>query len=256
MKIGMPQLFEFDNIEDNLRVGKELGLDFIELNLNFGCTRKEMEEGKVAFLLKEYNMEATLHFYDEADLASYEEVVNAYITLLKRYLKLGKDYIKQINIHLIPGPVVTVSGVKNYIYDKEYDDYINRLIKNLSKAQKICQKYHINMVLENTDLLPDYQKKVYYKLQEEGFRFCYDVGHDYLSNDKLYSIQKGIDLPCGEFHIHDGANSKCHLALSDGIIDFNKFKDLLKNNDSYVVLEVKQASDLVKSVPIFKELIK
>ena len=77
-----------------------------------------------------------------------------------------------------------------------------------------------------------------------------------ISNDKLYSIQKDIDLPFDEFHIHDGANSKCHLALSDGIIDFNKFKDLLKTNDSYVVLEVKQASDLVKSVPIFKELIK
>ena len=42
MKLGMPQLFEFDNIEDNLILAKDLGLDFIELNLNFGYCRKEI----------------------------------------------------------------------------------------------------------------------------------------------------------------------------------------------------------------------
>ena len=32
MKLGMPQLYEFDNIEDNLKLAKKLNLDFIELN--------------------------------------------------------------------------------------------------------------------------------------------------------------------------------------------------------------------------------
>ena len=70
MKLGMPQLFEYDKIEENLILAKELNLDFIELNLNFSYCRKEMEEGKLADLLKKYQMEATLHFYDEADFAS------------------------------------------------------------------------------------------------------------------------------------------------------------------------------------------
>jgi sugar phosphate isomerase/epimerase len=40
IKLGMPQLFDFDTIEDILKLAKELGLDFIELNLNFGYCRK------------------------------------------------------------------------------------------------------------------------------------------------------------------------------------------------------------------------
>ena len=79
IKIGMPQLYEYDTIEDNLKLAKELGLDFIELNLNFGYCRKEMEEGSVCDLLKKYDIEATLHFYDEADMGSYQEVVDAYL---------------------------------------------------------------------------------------------------------------------------------------------------------------------------------
>ena len=92
----MPQLYEYDTIEDNLKLAKELGVDFIELNLNFGYCRKEMEAGTVADLLKKYGIEATLHFYDEADLGSYDEVVDAYLVLLERYSRLGSLSLVQL----------------------------------------------------------------------------------------------------------------------------------------------------------------
>ena len=256
MKIGMPQLFEYDNIIDNLELAKSLDLDFIELNLNFSNTRWEMEHNSLKELFARYNIEATLHFYDEADFGSYDEVVGAYLILLERYLKLGKDYIKQLNIHLIPGPVVTIAGIKNYIYEKEYDEYLKRLLTNLSKTKTICDKYNINLVIENTDLIPNYEINVYDVLKQKGFRFCYDIGHDYLSSFIIKNNLDKLELPFDEFHIHDGASNKCHLALSEGQIDFSSFLDLIKINDSYVVLEVKQKSDLIKSVPIFKSLIK
>lgn len=254
MKLGMPQLYEFDTIEDNLKLCKELGLDFIELNLNFGYCRSEMEAQTVADLLKKYNVEATLHFYDEADFGSYDEVVKAYTTLLERYAKLGKGYIKQINMHLIPGPVVTISGVKNFIYEKEYDVYIKRLISNFKKAEAICNENGINMVIENTDNIPKYMKRVYKDLYDNGFRFCYDIGHDGLSYDIIYEINSELNLPFDEFHIHDGTRKTCHLTLGEGEIDIKKFKDLAIANNAYVVLEVKQKSDLISSVPYFNNL--
>ena len=255
MKIGMPQLYEFDTIEDNLKLAKKLGVDFIELNLNFGYCRTEMEAKTVADLLKKYDIEATLHFYDEADLGSYDEVVAAYLVLLERYAKLGKGYIKQINMHLIPGPVVTISGVKNYIYEKEYDEYIKRLINNFKKAEKICNDNGINMVIENTDNIPEYTTRTYKDLYKAGFKFCYDIGHDHLSYDIVWNLLKEIDLPFDEFHIHDAKDrKKCHLALGEGTLDVKKFKDLAIKNDAYVVLEVKQSSDLLTTVPDFKAL--
>lgn len=253
MKLGMPQLYEFDTIEENLILCKELGLDFIELNLNFGYCRKEMEAQTVCDLLKKYNVEATLHFYDEADFGSYDEVVEAYLTLLERYAKLGNGYIKLINVHNIPGPIVTISGVKNYIYDKEYDTYINRLINNLNKANKICNDNNIEMVIENTNI-PEYMIKTYKDLYNNGFKFNYDIGHDDNDNDMLLNIIKDIPLEFKEFHIHDGNRKTCHLALSEGNIDIKKFKNMATNFNAYVVLEVKQKSDLLKSVPIFNKL--
>jgi len=255
IKIGMPQLYEFDTIEDNLILAKKLGVNFIELNLNFGYCRKEMEAKTVADLLKKYDIEATLHFYDEADLGSYDEVVDAYLVLLDRYAKLGKGYIKQINMHLIPGPVVTISGIKNYIYEKEYNEYIQRLINNFKKAEKICNENGINMVIENTDNIPSYTTKTYHDLYKAGFRFCYDIGHDHLSYDIVWNLLSEIDLPFDEFHIHDAKDrKKCHLALGDGTLDVAKFKRLAEKNNAYVVLEVKQSSDLITTVPDFKAL--
>lgn len=253
MKLGMPQLFEFDTVEENLILAKDLNLDFIELNLNFGYCRTEMEQGHIAELLKKYNIEATLHFFDEADFGSYDEVVEAYLSLLNRYASLGKGYIRMINIHNIPGPVVTISGVKNYIYEKEYGEYISRLIRNLKRAESICTENGIDMVIENTNIA-EYMKKTYRDLYEAGFSFNYDIGHDDNDKDMLWHILQELPLPLKEFHIHDGNRKTCHLALGEGNINLQKFKALAIKNDVYAVLEVKSKQDLLVSVPYFRAL--
>jgi sugar phosphate isomerase/epimerase len=253
MKLGMPQLYEFDSIKENVELALELKLDFIELNLNFSYCRKEMEDYTAKRLILDNNLEATLHFYDEADFASYDEVVDAYLVLLEKYAKLGEGYVRQINVHNQVGPIVTISGEKNYINDKEYNDYINRLIKNLTKASNICNKYGITLVIENTNIAA-YMKKTYADLAKNNFYFTYDIGHD--DNDKymLYNIIKTTPIIFKEFHIHDGDTKKCHLALNEGKIDIKEFKEMAKSFNAYVVLEVKSKDDLIKSVPVFNLL--
>ena len=251
----MPQLFTYQNIEDNFKLAKKLDLDFIELSLNFASCREALEKKQVQELVNKYNVEVTLHFYDEADLGSYDEVVKAYLGLLDKYASLGKGFVKQINVHLIPGPVVTIAGVKHYVYEKEYDSYIKRLMSNLKEAEAICRKYDMNMVIENTDNTPSYQARVYLDLYKGGFRFCYDIGHDHLSNDLVLGLLKDVNLPFDEFHVHDAKNrSTCHLALNAGTLGIAKYKRLAEKNNAYVVLEVKQESDLVSSVPVFRKM--
>lgn len=251
----MPQLFTYQNIEDSFKLAKKLDLDFVELNLNFASCREALEKKQVQDLVNQYNIEATLHFYDEADLGSYDEIVKAYLGLLDKYALLGKGFVKQINVHLIPGPVVTIAGAKHYVYEKEYDSYIKRLVSNLKEAEAICHKYDMNMVIENTDMTPAYQARVYQDLYKEGFRFCYDIGHDHLSNDLVLGLLKDVNLPFDEFHVHDAKNrSTCHLALNAGTLDIAKYKRLAEKNNAYVVLEVKQESDLLSSVPLFRQM--
>ena len=255
MKLGMPQLFEYETVEDNFKLAKKLDLDFIELNLNFASCREALEKKQVQQLVNKYNIEVTLHFYDEADLGSYDEVVKAYLGLLDKYASLGQGFVKQINVHLIPGPVVTIAGVKHYVYEKEYDSYIKRLVNNLKEAETICHKNAMKMVIENTDNTPAYQARVYQDLYKEGFRFCYDIGHDHLSNDIVLGLLKDVNLPFDEFHVHDAKNrSTCHLALGAGALDIAKYKRLAEKNNAYVVLEVKQENDLLSSIPLFRQI--
>jgi len=252
MKLGMPILFEYDNLEDNFKLAKELNLDFVELNLNFPYCQKEMEEMKVKDLLNKYNLEATLHFYDEADFGSYDEITTGYITLLKKYLNYSKDYIKMINFHNNQGPVVTISGIKHYIYEKNYNEYIIKLISNFNIIKNLLDENDIKMTIENIDgcknatfLLDNYK---YFK--DNNFYLTLDVGHDFINNEMIYNYLRENHLEFKEFHFHDSKESGCHMALKEGIMDLKKYKDLIKD-DAYVVLEVKSSIDLRKSVKVF-----
>ena len=51
LKLGMPQIFEYESLEDNFKLAKKLGLDFIELNLNFASCRYALENKKVLELI-------------------------------------------------------------------------------------------------------------------------------------------------------------------------------------------------------------
>ncbi len=255
MKLGMPVLYEYHSVLENITLAKALGLNFIELNLNFGYCREQLEKPEeLNQLLVKNDLEATLHFYDEADFASYSEVVDAYLHLLEKYAILGfKSQVKVINIHLNEGPIVTISGQKNYIYEKEYPSYIENIKKRLHQAKRICNQNQIELVLENV-YVPNHIQKTYQELWKEGFDFNYDIGHDNNDNDHLQEVLKTTPIKFREYHIHDGNRKTCHLTLGDGEINIRKFKQQAEKDGAYVVLEVKSSEDLRKSVKYFKNL--
>ena len=223
MKLGMPILYEYNSLIDNVVLAKTLGYDFIELNLNFDYCRGELENSQIINYLKESKLEFTIHFFDEFDAAIYDEVVDAYIEILKKYLELSKDLnIKLLNIHLNEGPIVTISGNKNYLYEKEYDLYIKRLINNLNKIKKITDLYGIKLVLENVKT-PKFIQETYNDLLKQGFMFNYDIGHDYTDNNYLFENLEMFISNIAEFHYHDALANKCHLALGVGDMNLKFF---------------------------------
>ncbi len=252
MKLGMPILFEYDSLIENVKLAKELGFEFIELNLNFGYCRDELKKKEVIEYLKESNLEFTVHFFDEFDAASYDEVVDAYISILKNYLEFSKELnIKLLNIHLNEGPLVTISGVKNYLYEKEYSRYIKRLINNLDKIVNLLNKYNITLVLENVKT-PNFIQQTYFDLIRNNFNFNYDIGHDYTDKNLICDLINKYGLKLKEFHFHDAINKKCHLVLGEGDMDLGFYKSLITNQ--YIVIEVKSSEDLRKSIDVFRKL--
>ena len=244
--IGMPTILEFKTVEENIAFAKEYGFDFIELNLNFSYVRKFIENNSYV----DDKLKYTLHFFDEADFGLYNEVSDAYILLLDKYLYLGKNYISQVNVHLNVGPIVTISGIKHYLYKEEFDEYIKRLIFNLSKVKTTCDKYHINLVLENIDSL-DFILDTY-KYLENKFYFCYDIGHDKTSTGLLKNYFDYNKDKFNEVHFHDSTKTKCHLAFSEGDLPIKEIYRNIKDIE-YILIEVKSKQDLIKSIQYLNE---
>jgi sugar phosphate isomerase/epimerase len=252
----MPALYEFNSVEENIALAKELKLDFIELNLNFSYCRKAILNIEyLDNLLKENQLDATLHFFDEADFGSYDEIRNQYITMFEETLKEASKSprIKQINVHLNYGPLVTITGKKYYIYEKEYNEFFPRLVDSLRRLKDITSSYNIGLVIENV-ALPPFLQNTYLALNSLGFNFCFDIGHDFVDHGHLFELSKHNDFNFHEFHIHNSDSFKNHLPLNQGIININYYKRLALTHDAYIVIEVKNVNDLKTSVPIFKNI--
>lgn len=244
MKLGMPTILEFNNIQENINLAKKLGYDFIELNLNLPYVRADLEN-KVKL---DNTLKYTLHFFDEADFASYKPVVKGYLKLLKKYLRLTKNKIEGINIHLNTGPIITISGTKNYLYEQSYEGFITSLQASLKKVKKICDKYNIYLVIENIKC-PPFILRTFETLKKD-YHFCYDIGHDATDEFRLFDFVKNNLSSYKECHLHDFTATKDHLALGKVNIDlvqyFNQF------DKQMIVLEVKSSEDLKESIEVIK----
>ncbi len=245
--LGMPTIIDFSTVEENIEFALQNEYKFIELNLNLPYVQDYIESKKVPTNALKY----TLHFFDEADFGLYDEVSEAYIKLLDRYLKNSYMYINQVNVHLNIGPVVTVSGVKNYIYNINYATYITRLKRNLLKVKEVCNKYSVSLVLENIVSLDFIYNTI--KDLESDFNFTYDIGHDYTSGNYLNNYFINNLDKFKEMHFHDSTKTKCHLELGTGDLDTKNIYDIVKNKIEYIVIEVKSKQDLINSIKYLKD---
>lgn len=254
MKVGMPTLYEFNTIEQNVELADKLNLDFIELNLNFEYCCKALEDPiALKTLLDEHKLTLNLHFFDEFDLFAPEEVVKAYMSLFKKYVELaGQANLNLVNIHLNPGSYTTINGVKFYNFDLNYKEKYRRLEENLISIENICKKVGAILSIENT-VMPRQLTKVYSALVKKGFHFTYDVGHDYSDKERVLSMTKKLPRFV-EFHIHDASKKGVHLPIGSGKVFIKPFKELAFALNSYVVIEVKDSAGLVESVKKFYEI--
>lgn len=243
--LGMPTILDFKSVEENIQFAKLHGFEFIELNLNLKYVRD--------FILSkrkpDKSLKYTMHFFDEADFGLYEEVSDAYIKLLKRYLKYSHSYILELNLHLNLGPIQTISGVKHYLYKEEFNDYIKRVKKALFKIKKICDKYKITLVLENIKSL-DFIMDTYPYLISD-FKFCYDIGHDMTSTKMLEPYFYSHLEAFNEVHFHDSTSDLCHLAFGKGDLDIKAIYERIKEIP-YILIEVKNKEDLIQSITYLK----
>lgn len=248
-KFGMPTLIEKDSILDNVILCNELGLDFIELNMNLPyCINADIEE--LLKLKEEYDIEFTLHFPEEIDFGCfYEEIRQANIILFNNIAKWASEFgVEKINIHLNPGVHFTLPEEKVFVYDKYRDRFIEKFMDSMIRITEIASSFGIEVCVENMKIHEFMEETFKRMLNIENLYFTWDVGHDAMSNYKMERIYLKHPHKVSHMHLHDYNGNSDHQILFDGIIPIKERIKFAKENNLTVVIETKTEEALRKSV--------
>ena len=252
LKVGMPALMEFDSIKENYELAKELNLDFLELNINMSyCFPKPECREQLLKFKEESGMDFTLHYYDTVDVATPNLNYQEYLYKDMEQLASNLDgIIDRLVLHLEPGAFMTIHSEKRYVY--KYDKfYESRTVETLDKIRNILNAHNIMLVLENVPIHP-FMENLYKTLGENKFNFCWDIGHDRIYNNLLFSsFKEKYNLQVKHMHMHNVNNMKDHQELAVGQLEIEKYIDFATDNDIHVVIEVKDSDNLRKSVDYF-----
>ena len=256
LKFGMPALIEIKSIEAGASLCHELGLDFIELNMNLPMYQAgNMNVNQLSKLSEKYSIDYTIHLeeklnpfdFNELTAAAYRETVLKTIEIAKRIS------VPVLNMHLAGGVYFTLPDKKVYLFEEYQDDYLQKVTAFREMCTNAIGNENIKICVENCGDFArpkaDYfSRGLEILLESPAFALTFDIGHNAHAG---YSDEPVIMNHAGKlfhFHIHDAGGKKIHLALGDGEIDLDKYIHLVKRYHARAVVEVKTIEGLRRSV--------
>ncbi len=256
MDFGMPTLIELPGIEDCAKLCSELGLKFIEVNMNLPQYQPDkIDVDEFLSIAKKYGIYYTIHADENFDACNYNSfVAKAYFETLVATIKLAKAIkCPVINMHLHDGVRFSLPDKKIYLFEMYEDIYLS----SQKKFVRICEEELLNnkikICIENASGFRSYHiHALDILINSNVFGLTLDIGHSYCNGgEDEKTILSFKDKLC-HLHIHDAYKTehtkKDHLILGCGEIDLHKYFDLANKTNSRVVLETKTVEGLKTSV--------
>lgn len=257
LQFGMPALVEMEDLEETAALCRELGLSFIELNMNFPQYQfHTMDTGKLRAVARAYGIFYTLHLDDNMNVADFNPAVaGAYEAAVLDAVSLAAELeIPVINMHLSRGGVVTLPERKVYLFEQHMAQYLDRIRVFRDRCHRAANGRPVRICVENTTGYPDWQVKALDLLLESPvFGLTLDTGHDYCTGGTDLDVICQRSSRLHHMHLHDAALPKRdHLALGDGKLEICDRLALARRCGCTVVLEIKTAQALRRSVDWLK----
>lgn len=249
---GMPYLLETPEIEDAARLCAELGLSFVELNMNFpACQAQRLDPQLLYHLRREYGIFFTLHLPEEFDPFTFAEPVRrAWMDVLQDALTLAQALdMPIVNMHLPKGVYITLPEEKVYLYQRYAAEYALAAESLCAVCEQALAGSGVRVAIENTSgFAPHERQAIRTLLRSEVFGLTLDIGHSHTAGNCDESFYRELDSKLIHMHGHDAQGSRCHLALGDGDIDLAERFAWAERRCARVVLETKTVAALRTSV--------
>ena len=253
MKLGMPALLEHGTLAETAALCRDLGLRFIELNLNLPPYQPgRVDVAEIRRVAAEYGVEYSLHLDENLNLFEFNTMVaGAWRETLLSNIALAREIgAKVLNMHFNRGVVFTLPSKKVYVFQKYLPEYLTGLREVRDLCEQAIGDSGIRICIENTNgWLPWQVDALDVLLESPVFGLTLDAGHDHCTGvGDLDVILNRAEKLC-HMHLHDAIRpNRDHLALGTGELDIRARLDLARQQDCTVVVEVKTAAALAESI--------
>lgn len=257
MDFGMPTLIEHKTLEDTLQLCAELGLDFVELNMNLPQYQIDALKNteNLSALSRQYKKYFTLHLDENLDFCNFNPyIAKAWQDTVFEVLPIAKALdIKILNMHMNGGVYFTLPNEKIFLYEKYFDEYI----KAIKVFRDCCEEYlknsDIHICIENTNGYTNFQKKAIHELLKgEHFALTWDIGHSHAINEQDMPFILEHKDRLLHMHIHDAMGKKDHMILGTGEINLDSRLKTARECGCRCVIETKTIEALKQSVSYIK----
>lgn len=253
LQFGMPTLIEIENLEDTMKLCRELGLSFVELNMNLPQYQIESLEN-IAYLKslqEKYQIGYTIHLDENLNISDFNKLVaKAYLDTVERTIGVAKALnVPILNMHMNHGVHFTLPDRKIQLFEQYSTEYMDSWKEFRNVCENAIGDANITICIENTNGYREYEKAaIAYVLKSKIFGLTWDIGHsNAVDNVDEKFILENRDKLC-HFHIHDSFQKQDHMALGAGEIDLEQRLGIAEKYGCRCVLETKTIEGLKKSV--------
>ncbi|OPY34083.1 MAG: Xylose isomerase-like TIM barrel [Methanomassiliicoccales archaeon PtaU1.Bin124] len=255
--LGMPALIEFSTVEENVLLCQELGLDFVELNMNMPyCFPENLEPRDLRMMAKDMDVVFSMHMPDDLDLGSMHEQIRK--GTLDRAIEVV-DWAVQadiglLNFHINPGIYFTLPNYKVWIFDKYYESFEKNIIQAFGLLLDRARAGGVQICVENVCNfdLPFIQRVLVPLTKLPGMGLTWDVGHDAKTGFKERETLMKHEANLRHMHLHDHDGRSDHQVLFTGHLDILGLYYFAKNHDMSIVVETKTIDSLIRSISELK----
>lgn len=252
LRFGMPTLIENAAIEESAALCRELGLSFVEMNMNLPQYQiQTMDAAHLKRVSREYGVGYTIHLDENMNIADFNPyVAESYIRTTVETIALAKELeIPVLNMHMPLGVYFTLPDRKVYLLERYSEKYLQRAAEFRDACTEAIGDSGVKICVENWSGYTPWQLPALDSLMESpAFGLTFDVGHNLCKQgaDEPHILARRQKLR--HMHLHDvKEGNRDHQALGTGQLDIPKYLALAEECAATVVVETKTVAGLRES---------